>query len=385
MKSKESPRKRVKTNESEQESFEKNDASPTTTGSPYKADTFNKVVDESKKGSDKQKVESNKVKVESKKESDKPNKQKVESKKESDKPNKVKDESKNKEAEEAIGEVDIQLESEQGLSALDLYANAIEERDKKELTSQDVDASTHHNIVKKLFEMAIEAFEKSVTDVDTRCQFASCLYDFGMFVHVKDYVERACDEFTICLKDNSQDANLLLRRGKARIQLSKLFYNEQSDDEEDQEYALLSKVQLGLQKDGIADLKKACQIVTKDKQPEYALLCSKSLIDYAIILKRNRIYPLAILDILKAAAVFIDWLLGDQKYHITGAIYFHIASIQSHSDDETEMSKALQAARKATTSLKSVAEKSASDYQLVVYIDLVGTICYFIKFIRTRR
>ena len=267
---------------------------------------------------------------------------------------------------DAIGEVDIQFVSEQELSAWDMYVNAIEERDKKELSCQDVDASTHQNIVKKLFEMALEAFEKELTmGLDCRFEFASCLHDFGMFIHVKEYIERACEELTCCLKTRTNDANLLLRRGMASIQLSKLFYNEQADDDEELDYSLLSTVQSKLQNDGLLDLKLACKMVSNEKQSEYALLCAKTLIDYAIVLKKNRILPSTVLDILQSSIIFIDYLSGDSQHHLTGTIHFHMASIQSHSQDEKEMKNALESAKKSTQSLLLVEKKAAVDYQLV--------------------
>lgn len=80
----------------------------------------------------------------------------------------------------AVGEIDIHLTTQDGskLSPHDIYYAAMEELEKQTLSEQDIDKQTHSSIVQKLFEMAVEEFERlQINDL----VYAKCLYDMVIF------------------------------------------------------------------------------------------------------------------------------------------------------------------------------------------------------------
>lgn len=176
-----------------------------------------------------------------------------------------------------VGEVDVQITSAENseLSGAELYRAALEERDGRGTKSVDTASSSKEpavgdqgeesdekrQVVTRLFEMALERFEKDIgindeepdarkkmgagssnssAPVETRLLYASCLVDFGVYLLLPSHIERATAMFTSCLKDAAKvdpsiraSAHLGLAKSNLEYVLAKWTEEEGEDDVED--------------------------------------------------------------------------------------------------------------------------------------------------------
>lgn len=153
---------------------------------------------------------------------------------------------------DAIGPVQVELLG--AMSAMDAWSLAREERDKTELASQDVDASTHHSIVTQLFEMAVQEFQKDLSQ-DNKVAYASCLFDLGMHVQDAASLILSISEFIAHLRAED-DAAVWLRMGRAQLCLANMYAEKNSPDSDagEQSVSELPLAEKELLDEGIASL-----------------------------------------------------------------------------------------------------------------------------------
>lgn len=157
----------------------------------------------------------------------------------------------------AVGEIDIDLRSKDGsnLSANDIFQIAMEEKNKQSLTAQDIDSITHSSIVTKLFEQALASF-KSLDICDLN--YCRCLFEFGLFVHVKDYFETTEQELEKYLKSsskNSKDAEGWLLLGRVYLELAHFTLGD-DDSDSDSGFVVQDKTEQKYLKRAICAFKK---------------------------------------------------------------------------------------------------------------------------------
>jgi hypothetical protein len=107
------------------------------------------------------------------------------------------------------------------------------------------------------------------------------------------------------------------------------------------------------------------------------VICAASLLDHALVQKQHHLLPDNMKESLMAGLSFClkdKAMLADCR--TTGAILFHLASIESH-QKIPDLDVALSLANDSVTYLKQVVETfddpKASDYQLVMDFNVVGT------------
>ncbi|KAJ3254038.1 hypothetical protein HK103_007577 [Boothiomyces macroporosus] len=250
----------------------------------------------------------------------------------------------------AVGEIDIHLTTQDGskLSPHDIYYAAMEELEKQTLSEQDIDKQTHSSIVQKLFEMAVEEFERlQINDL----VYAKCLYDMGVFLHVEDWFHQAeheLEKFLKSSKENSKNHEGWLLLGKVYLQIARARFKDDEETEQDE-----------VEAENVHRAKRAFkQALELKDSPSYTLAASSAFLDHALLQKSHRLDSSIVINTLKTALK----LTHNQHNRISGTCLFHLASIESHTL-EPDLKRALSNVKKSIKMLEY--PEKATDYQLL--------------------
>ncbi|KAL1917578.1 uncharacterized protein VTP21DRAFT_3971 [Calcarisporiella thermophila] len=135
----------------------------------------------------------------------------------------------------STGELEFTFTTEDGVvtkpSALDLFHMAMEESSLSKASSgSEID---NKDIAKRLYDLAIEAFEKDSERDDF--SYATCLLEFGRFWHVEESVREAITLFDKLVKKG--DTNAHIGAGKAKVALCEILRrrNQMADEDSSDE------------------------------------------------------------------------------------------------------------------------------------------------------
>ncbi|KAJ3276001.1 hypothetical protein HDV01_006171 [Terramyces sp. JEL0728] len=249
----------------------------------------------------------------------------------------------------AVGEIDIHLTNQDGskMSPHDIYYAAKEELEKHTLAEQDIDKQTHSSIVQKLFEMAVDEFERlEINDL----VYANCLYDMGLFLHVSDWFHQAEHELEKYLKsskDNSKNHEGWFLLGKVYLQIARTRFKEEGEEQDEIEAENVHRAKCAFK-----------QALALNDSPTFTLAVSSAFLEHALLQKSHRLVSSVVINTLKTTLKFTH----HQHNRVTGTCLFHLASIESHTL-EPDLKRALANVKKSIKLLDN--PEKATDYQLL--------------------